>query len=37
MFIPLIGGFVAVVVVTVLIGWILETSSRRAGDQREHH
>jgi F0F1-type ATP synthase assembly protein I len=37
MFIPLIGGFVAVVVVTVLIGWILENSSRRAGDQREHH
>jgi hypothetical protein len=37
MFIPLIAGFVAVVIVTVLIGWILETSSRRAGGPRDHH
>jgi F0F1-type ATP synthase assembly protein I len=29
MFIPLIGGFVAVVLLTILIGWILDRSSRR--------
>jgi hypothetical protein len=29
MFIPLIGGFVAVVLVTIMIGWILESSKRR--------
>lgn len=28
MFIPLIGGFVAVFLVTILIGWILERSRR---------
>jgi hypothetical protein len=35
MFGPLIGGFVVVVLVTILIGWILERSSRRdAGTDR---
>jgi F0F1-type ATP synthase assembly protein I len=35
MFIPLIGGFVAVVLVTILIGWILDSSRRRdAGSDR---
>jgi len=37
MFVPLIAGFVGVVLLTVLIGWILESSSRRAGDSRDHH
>jgi len=29
MFIPLIGGFVAVVLITLLVGWILDSSQRR--------
>ncbi len=29
MFIPLIGGFVAVVLITIMIGWILDSSRRR--------
>jgi hypothetical protein len=37
MFLPLIGGFVAVVVLTVLIGWILDVSSRRDTAERDHH
>jgi hypothetical protein len=34
MFWPLIGGFVAFVLLTVLIGWI--TDSSRGGDAGEH-
>jgi hypothetical protein len=37
MFIPLIGGFVAVVLLTVLIGWILDNSRRREGGQPDRH
>jgi len=37
MFLPLIGGFVAIVLLTVLIGWILDTSSRRASGREEGH
>jgi hypothetical protein len=29
MFIPLIGGFVAVLLLTIMIGWILDSSKRR--------
>jgi hypothetical protein len=29
MFIPLIGGFVAVVLITLMVGWILDSSRRR--------
>jgi hypothetical protein len=36
MFIPLIGGFVAVVLITILVGWILDSSSRRNPDSRGH-
>lgn len=36
MFIPLIGGFVAVVLVTLLIGWILDSSARRASERDRH-
>jgi hypothetical protein len=32
MFWPLIGGFIAVVVLTLLIGWVTDTSRR--GDTR---
>jgi hypothetical protein len=31
MFIPLIGGFVAVVLITIMLGWILDSSRRRDG------
>jgi hypothetical protein len=31
MYWPLIGGFIAVVLITILIGWIMD-SSRRGGD-----
>jgi hypothetical protein len=37
MFLPLIGGFVAVVLLTVLIGWILDVSSRRASGRGDGH
>jgi hypothetical protein len=36
MFIPLIGGFVAVVLITILVGWILDSSSRRNPGSGEH-
>jgi hypothetical protein len=36
-FLPLIGGFVAVFLLTLLIGWILESSSRRADRPRDRH
>jgi hypothetical protein len=32
---PLIGGFIAVLVLTILIGWIVDTRARRTPDQ--HH
>jgi hypothetical protein len=32
---PLIGGFIAVVVLTILMGWIMDTSRR--GDTDERH
>jgi hypothetical protein len=31
MFWPLIGGFIAIVVLTILIGWILDPARRRDG------
>jgi hypothetical protein len=37
MFLPLIGGFVAVVLITVMIGWALDSSARRADQRRERH
>lgn len=36
MFIPLIGGFVVVVLVTIMIGWILDSSKRRDAGSGEH-
>jgi len=35
MFIPLIGGFVAVVLITLLIGWIVDSS--RSRDESKPH
>jgi hypothetical protein len=35
MYWPLIGGFIAVLVLTLLIGWIMDTSRRGKSD--EHH
>jgi len=37
MFVPLIGGFVAVVLLTILIGRILESSRRRADERADRH
>jgi hypothetical protein len=37
MFWPLIGGFVAFVLLTVLIGWIMDTSRRGDAGERERH
>jgi hypothetical protein len=34
MFWPLIGGFIAIVVLTVLMGWVMDTSRRRNTDER---
>jgi F0F1-type ATP synthase assembly protein I len=34
MYWPLIGGFIAVVLITILIGWI--TDSSRRGDDQGH-
>jgi hypothetical protein len=36
MFGPLIGGFVAVFLITILIGWILERSRRRDAGSDQH-
>jgi F0F1-type ATP synthase assembly protein I len=36
MFIPLIVGFVLVLLVTILIGWILDRSSRRDVGSNRH-
>jgi hypothetical protein len=36
MFWPLIGGFVAFVLVAVILGWIMDTS-RRNGAERDGH
>jgi hypothetical protein len=33
MYWPLIGGFVALVLVTMLLGWIMDTSRRRDADR----
>jgi hypothetical protein len=35
MFWPLAGGFIAVVLLTILMGWIMDTS--RHGGSDEHH
>jgi hypothetical protein len=32
MYWPLIGGFIAFVLLAVLLGWILDPSRRRSGD-----
>jgi hypothetical protein len=37
MFWPLIGGFVAFVLLTVLIGWIMDTSRRGDAGEHERH
>lgn len=37
MFWPLIGGFIAVVLLTILIGWILDRSQRRHPDVEDGH
>jgi len=36
MYWPLIGGFIAVVVITILIGWILDISRRGDADNQGH-
>jgi F0F1-type ATP synthase assembly protein I len=36
MYWPLIGGFIAVVLITILIGWILDSSRRRHPDSEGH-
>lgn len=28
MYWPLIGGFIAIVVITILVGWVMDTSRR---------
>ncbi len=35
MYWPLIGGFIAIVLITLLIGWIMDTSRR--GDRQNEH
>ncbi len=35
MYWPLIGGFIAIVLITLLIGWIMDTSRR--GDGQDTH
>jgi hypothetical protein len=30
---PLIGGFIAVLIIMVLIGWVIERSERRDADR----
>jgi F0F1-type ATP synthase assembly protein I len=37
MYWPLIGGFIAVVLLTILIGWILDSSRRRNDARNEGH
>jgi hypothetical protein len=37
MYWPLIGGFIAFVLLAVLIGWIIDSSARRAADRHEPH
>lgn len=38
MFWPLIGGFVAVLVISVLLGWIMDTSRHGGGGvDSDHH
>jgi F0F1-type ATP synthase assembly protein I len=36
MFIPLIAGFVVLVLVTIMIGWILDSSKRREAGRDRH-
>lgn len=36
MYWPLIGGFIAVVLITILIGWIMD-SSRRGDAENDGH
>ena len=36
MYWPLIGGFIAVVLITILIGWILDSSRKRDGQNESH-
>jgi hypothetical protein len=36
MFWPLAGGFIAVVLLTILMGWIMDPSRQRSGSD-EHH
>jgi hypothetical protein len=33
MYWPLIGGFVAIFLITILIGWIVDSKRRNADDQ----
>jgi hypothetical protein len=37
MFWPLIGGFIAVVALTLLIGWVTDTSRRGDTGADKHH
>ena len=37
MYWPLIGGFIAFVLLAVLIGWIIDSSARRDADRHEPH
>jgi hypothetical protein len=34
MYWPLIGGFIAVVLVTLLVGWLIDISRGNSGDRR---
>jgi F0F1-type ATP synthase assembly protein I len=36
MYWPLIGGFIAFVLLTILIGWLLDNSARRDAERRRH-
>jgi hypothetical protein len=37
MFWPLIGGFVAVILISVLLGWIMDPSRHGGGADGDHH
>jgi hypothetical protein len=37
MYWPLIGGFIAFLIVSVLIGWVLESSARRDAERSRRH
>jgi hypothetical protein len=36
MYWPLLGGFIAFVLVAILMGWIMDPARRRDGDHNQH-